>query len=34
MCEDLADIATPESPAKMFGKQLTVVLAPGAKKKV
>lgn len=34
MCESLADIATPESPAKMFGKQLTVVLAPGAKKKV
>ena len=34
MCESLADIATPESPPKMFGKALTVVLAPGAKKKV
>ncbi len=34
MCEDLADIAAPESPAKLFGKALTVVLAPGAKKKV
>lgn len=34
LCDDLADIATPESPAKMFGKQLTVVVAPGAKKKV
>lgn len=33
LCEDLMDIATPESPAKMFGKALTVVLAPGAKKK-
>ena len=33
LCEDMADIATPESPAKMFGKSLTVVLAPGAKKK-
>jgi translation initiation factor IF-3 len=34
LCEDLADIAAPEAPAKMFGKTLTVVLAPGAKKKV
>ncbi len=34
MCDDLADIANPESPAKLFGKMLTVVLAPGAKKKV
>lgn len=33
LCDDMADIATPESPAKMFGKALTVVLAPGAKKK-
>ncbi|MGH2639424.1 MAG: translation initiation factor IF-3 C-terminal domain-containing protein, partial [Rhabdochlamydiaceae bacterium] len=34
LCENLADIATPETPAKLFGKALTVVLAPGAKKKV
>lgn len=33
MCQDLADIATPESPAKMLGRNLSVVLAPGAKKK-
>jgi translation initiation factor IF-3 len=33
MCEELADIATPESPPKMMGKNLLVVLAPGAKKK-
>lgn len=32
-CEDLEDIAAPESPAKLFGKMLTVVLAPGVKKK-
>lgn len=33
MCDDLADVATPESPAKMLGRNLSVVLAPGAKKK-
>ncbi len=33
MCDDLEDIATPESPAKMLGRTLGVVLAPGAKKK-
>ncbi|MBS0604377.1 MAG: translation initiation factor IF-3 [Verrucomicrobia bacterium] len=33
MCEDLSDVATPESPAKMLGRNLSVVLAPGAKKK-
>jgi translation initiation factor IF-3 len=33
ICADLADIATPESPAKFFGRALTVVVAPGAKKK-
>jgi translation initiation factor IF-3 len=33
MCSDLADIATPESPAKLLGRNLSVVLAPGAKKK-
>jgi translation initiation factor IF-3 len=32
-CDDLADVATAESPAKMFGKMLMVVLAPGARKK-
>jgi hypothetical protein len=34
MCEDLADVATPESSAKMLGKALSLVLAPGGKKKV
>ena len=33
MCNGLADIAAPESPAKMLGRTLSVVLAPGAKKK-
>lgn len=33
VCEDLEDIATAESPAKMFGRILSVVLAPGSKKK-
>ncbi len=33
LCNDLADIATPESPPKMFGRALSVVLAPGVKKK-
>ena len=33
MCEDLADIATPEASARMLGRSLSVVLAPGAKKK-
>jgi len=33
LCDDLADIAAPESPAKMMGRMLSVVLAPGAKKK-
>lgn len=33
MCDDLADIATAESPGKMMGRNLSVVLAPGAKKK-
>lgn len=33
MCQDLADIATAESPAKMLGRNLSVVLAPGGKKK-
>ena len=34
MCEDLADVATPESFARMMGRSLSVVLAPGGKKKV
>lgn len=34
LCDDLSDIASPESPAKMMGRMLSVVLAPGAKKKV
>jgi len=33
MNQDLADIAFPESPPKMLGRNLSVVLAPGAKKK-
>lgn len=33
ICDDLDDVATPEAPAKMFGRMLTIVLAPGAKKK-
>jgi translation initiation factor IF-3 len=33
MCEELSDVATPESPPKMLGRSLSVVLAPGAKKK-
>lgn len=32
-CTDLEDIATQESPLKMLGRTLIVVLAPGAKKK-
>lgn len=34
ICEDLADIATAESDAKLLGRNLSVVLAPGGKKKV
>jgi len=33
ICEDLEDVAMPESPPKMLGRMLGVVLAPGAKKK-
>jgi translation initiation factor IF-3 len=32
-CADMEDIATPESPPKLFGKMLMVVLAPGVRKK-
>lgn len=33
VCEDLEDIAMVESPSKIFGRMLIVILAPGAKKK-
>jgi translation initiation factor IF-3 len=33
MIDDLSDISTAESDAKMMGRSLSVVLAPGAKKK-
>lgn len=34
MLEKLNDIAQAEAPAKMFGKMLTVVIAPSTKKKI
>jgi len=34
MCDDLSDLATPEAPPKMMGRSLSVVLAPGVKKKM
>lgn len=33
MCQDLEDISIAESPPKLMGRLLLVVLAPGAKKK-
>ena len=33
MCDDLSDVAALEAPAKMLGRNLSVVLAPGIKKK-
>ena len=33
LCEDLEDIATVETPSKLFGRMLIVILAPGGKKK-
>jgi translation initiation factor IF-3 len=33
LCDQLSDIAAPESPPKMLGRSLSVVLAPGGKKK-
>lgn len=33
LCEDLEDIAMVESPSKLFGRMLIVILAPGGKKK-
>jgi len=34
ICEDLSDIAAPESEARLMGRNLSVVLAPGSKKKI
>ena len=34
ICEDLSDIASPESEARLMGRNMSVVLAPGSKKKV
>lgn len=33
MIEDMEEVATPESPAKMLGRMLCVVMAPSLKKK-
>ncbi len=33
ICEALSDVATPEMEAKLLGKNLSTVLAPGVKKK-
>ncbi len=33
ICDHLSDVASPEAPPKMFGRNLSIVLAPGAKKK-
>lgn len=33
MCKALIDVAAPEAPAKMLGRSLSVVLAPGTAKK-
>lgn len=33
ICDDLSDVATAESEAKLLGRNLSVVLAPGVKKK-
>lgn len=33
MCQNLTDVATAESEPKMMGKSLSVVIAPGVKKK-
>lgn len=33
ICEDLSDIATPEAEARLMGRNLSTVLAPGSKKK-
>ena len=31
-CEDLAEVGSPESPPKMLGRALSVILAPGGTK--
>lgn len=33
LCEEMEDVAMPESTPKMLGRTLTVILAPGGKKK-
>lgn len=33
MCEDLSDVGTPESRAKMLGRALSVIVVPGGTKK-
>ncbi len=33
LCDELEDVATPESEPKFLGRTLTVILAPGSKKK-
>lgn len=33
ICQDLEDVSIPESPPKLMGRLLLVVLAPGSKKK-
>jgi len=33
-CDELAEVAAPEAPARMMGRSMSVVLAPGAKKKM
>jgi translation initiation factor IF-3 len=33
LSQDLEEISTCEAPAKMFGRMMTMVLAPGKKKK-
>ncbi len=33
VCDELSEIATPEAPPKLMGRNLSVVLAPGAVKK-
>ena len=34
ICEGLSDIATPEAPGRIMGRSLSVILAPGVKKKI
>lgn len=33
LCDQLEDVGTPEAPLKMFGRSLTTVIAPGARKR-